>query len=183
MDEAKVKNQMDQVVQLFLDDIGTIRTGRASPGLIEAIEVSVYGGTKMKLMELGTTFVEGARSLVFAPWDKSIAGEIKNGILKSGAGYSPIVDNDKIRINLPLLTSEERENYVKLLGKKLEAARVMIREARSEERRLIQDQLKEKGISEDDYHLFEEKLQKITDEYIEKIEQVSVKKEAEIRGE
>lgn len=174
---------MDQVVQLFLDDIGMIRTGRASPGLIESIGVSVYGGTKMKLMELGTTSVDGARSLVFSPWDKSILSEVKNSILKSGSGYNPIVDNDKIRINLPLLTGEERENYIRLLGKKLEAARVMIREARSEERRLIQDQLKEKSISEDDYHLFEEKLQKITDEYVAKLEELSILKEKEIRGE
>ena len=184
MDREEVARQMDEVIQIFRDEIVTIRTGRATPALIEGIEVLVYGGTqKMKLMELGSILVEGARSLIFQPWDKSIINEIKNGILQAGMGLNPVVDNDKIRINLPPLTTEQRENYLKLLGKKLEAARVMIRDIRGRVRRQLQDQLQEKQLSEDEYHQLEQELQKITDEYIGKLEEMAANKEAEIRGE
>lgn len=184
MDESKLRNQMDKVVGLFVEDIGVIRTGRASPALIEGIMVSVYdGGQPMKLAELGTISVEGARSLLFVPWDKSVIKEIKNEILKNVSGYSPVADNDKIRISLPLLTTEQRENYVKLLNKKLEASKVMIRDLRGGERRQIQEQLKEKVTGEDESHLLEEKLQKITDEYVAKLEELAGFKEKEIRGE
>ena len=184
MNKDEIRRQMDDVVQIFRDEIATIRTGRATPALIEGIEVLVYGGAqKMRLMELGSIMVEGARTLIFQPWDKSIINEIKNGILQAGMGLNPVVDNDKIRINLPPLTTEQRENYLKLLGKKLEAARVMIRDIRGRVRRQLQDQLQEKQLGEDEYHRLEEELQKITDEYIGKLEEMAAGKEKEIRGE
>ena len=184
MNKDEVSRQMNQVVQIFRDEIATIRTGRATPALIEGIEVSVYGGQqRMKLMELGSILVEGARSLVFQPWDKSIINEIKNGLLEAGMGLNPVVDQDKIRINLPPLTTEQRENYLKLLGKKLEAARVMIRDIRGRVRRQLQDQLQEKQLSEDEYHRLEQELQNLTDDYIAKLEEMAAGKEKEIRGE
>ena len=94
----------------------------------------------------------------------------------------PNVDGKLIRMSLPLMTSEQREDYIKLLGRKLEAARVMVREARGDFRKTIQDAKNEKTISEDDFKRDEESLQKLTDEYVKKLEEVAKKKEVEIRG-
>ncbi len=184
MDESKIKQKMDQVISLYSEDIGTIRTGRATSALIEEIEVGVYGGQqKMKLKQLGSVSVPDARTLVFQPWDGSVINEIKNGIMASETGLTPVIDGVIIRISLPALTGEQREEYVRLLSKKSEAVKVMIRNVRGEERKKIQDQLKEKSISENDYKTFEKQLQKITDEYVEKIQQAESIKEKEIRGE
>lgn len=182
MDKIKVNAQMDGVIEIFKNDAGTIRTGRANPALIEGIQVTAYEGQpRLKLIELGTIAVEGARSLTFQPWDRSIINNIKNGIMQSGTNLTPILESDKIRINLPALTVEQREDYVKLLHKKAEAARVMIREARSDFRRQLQHQLQEKVIGEDDCRHDEEELQKITDDYIGRIDEMVKVKEAEIR--
>lgn len=179
MDQEKVSQQMEGALRVFKEEIATIRTGRASPALIENIEVSVYGGQeKMKLAELGTISVEEARTLAFQPWDKTIINEIKNGILQTGAGFNPIISESLIRIQLPVLTTEQRENYLKLLGKKLEAVKIMIRNVRSEVRRQLQDQ----NLSEDELFQEEKKLQEITDNYIEKLDQAAQEKEAEIKG-
>jgi ribosome recycling factor len=184
MNENEIKQKMEQVVDLYAEDIATIRTGRATPALIEEIEISVYGGQqKMKLKQLGSVTVPDARSLVFQPWDGSIINEIKNGIVNSGTGLTPAVDGTIIRISLPPLTTEQREEYIRLLSKKTEAVRVMIRNVRSDERKELQDQLKEKLISEDEFKRFEDQLQKFTDEYIEKVEAKEAVKEKEIRGE
>jgi ribosome recycling factor len=184
MDENKVREKMERIVGLYGDDIATIRTGRATPALIEDISISVYGGQqKMKLKQLGSITIPDARTLVFQPWDGSIISEIKNGIVNSDAGVAPAVDGSIIRMSLPVLTSEQREDYVRLLSKKTEAVKVLARNVRSDERKNLQDQLKEKTISEDEFKRFEETLQKITDDYIEKINQRQAVKEKEIRGE
>ena len=181
MNQEEIRRQMEEVVQLFREEIATLRTGRATPALIEGIVVSVYGGDqKMKLMELGSILVEGPRTLVFQPWDKSIINEIKNGLLEAGMGLNPVVDKDKIRINLPPLTSEQRENYLKLLGRKLEAARVMIRDIRGRERHRLQEQLQQKEISEDEYYRLEKELQQITDDYITQLEAIAGQKKKDI---
>lgn len=184
MDEGKIRERMEAVIGLYQDDIATIRTGRATPALVEEIEVSVYQGQqRMKLKQLGAITVADARSLVFQPWDQSIIKEIKNGILASGSGLGAVVEGEVIRISLPVLTSEQREEYVRLLGRKTEAARVMIRDIRSEERYRLQEELKKKEISEDEFHQQEKRLQEITDEFISRIDQLAENKEKEIRGE
>jgi len=184
IDEAKIKQQMDQIVEIFREDIATIRTGRATPALLDGITVAVYGGEQqMKLQEIGTITTDGARSLVIQVWDKSIVNEVKNGLLKSSLGINPIVDNDRIRLNLPPLTTDQREDYVKLLSKKLEGAKVMTRETRGVERHDLQKQLQEKLISEDQFHMDEDRLQKLTDESIRLLEEIASHKEQEIRGE
>lgn len=194
MDEIKIKSRMEPVIDLFKDDIATIRTGRATPALIEEIEVSVYkghpreaasgsAGERMKLKQLGAIQVADARTLTFQPWDVSIIKEIKNGILASGSGLTPVVDANIIRISLPVLTTEQRGDYLRLLGKKAEAAKIMIRDIRGEERYQLQEQLKQKQISEDEFHRQEERLQKITDEYVDRVDEIAAKKEREIRGE
>jgi ribosome recycling factor len=173
---------MDKIVSIFVEDIASIRTGRATPGLIESVVVTVYGGQKMKLIELGSIGVPDVRSLTFQPWDQALIREISNGIAAANVGMNPVVDGQIIRMSLPMLTVEQREDYVKLLGRKLEGARVMIRDARADFRSDLQAAKQSKEISEDEFKRDETELQKITDEFIKKLEGVSIKKETEIRG-
>lgn len=173
---------MDKIVTIFLEDIASIRTGRATPGLIENIVVTVYDGQKMKLIELGSIGVSDARTLTFQPWDMSIIREISNGIAAANVGMNPAVDGQIIRMSLPMMTVEQRDDYIKILGRKLEGARVMIRDARGDYRKSIVDAKNEKAISEDEYKRDETELQKTTDEYVKKLEGLALKKETEIRG-
>jgi ribosome recycling factor len=178
----ETKSRMDKIVSLFMNDIASIRTGRATPGLIENIIVTVYGGQKMRLMELGSINVTDVRTITFQPWDETIIREISNGITAANIGMMPAVDGQIIRMSLPMLTTEQREDYIKLLGRKLEAARVMIRDARADYRGDLQDAKQKKEISEDEFKRDEVELQKITDSYIKKLEEIAKSKELEIRG-
>jgi ribosome recycling factor len=179
---SDVKVRMDKIVDIFMNDIASIRTGRATPGLIENIMVTVYGGQKMRLVELGSIGVPDVRSLTFQPWDQTAIREICNGIMAANVGMNPAVDGQLIRMSLPMLTAEQREDYIKLLGRKLEGARVMIRDARADFRSDLQKAKQEKTVSEDEFKRDETELQKVTDQYILKLEDLSKKKEAEIRG-
>lgn len=182
IDFTEVKVRMGKILSLYINDIASIRTGRATPGLIENVVVTVYGGQKMKLIELGSIGVPDVRSLTFQPWDQALIREIGNGIAAANIGMNPVVDGQLIRMSLPMLTVEQREDYIKLLGRKLEAARVMVRDARGDYRSDLQRAKQEKTVSEDEYKRDEVELQKLTDEYIKKLEEVSDKKEVEIRG-
>ena len=179
---SDVRVRMDKIMALFVNDIASIRTGRATPGLIENVVVVVYGGQKMKLIELGSIGVPDVRSLTFQPWDQGLIREIANGIAAANIGMNPVVDGEIIRMSLPMLTVEQREDYAKLLGRKLEASRVMIRDARADFRNILQKAKQEKTVSEDEFKKDETELQKNTDEFIKKMEEISKKKEVEIRG-
>lgn len=179
---ADVKTRMEKILALFTTDIASIRTGRATPGLIENVMVTVYGGQKMRLIELGSIGVPDVRSLTFEPWDQTLIREISNGIEAANIGMMPVVDANLIRMSLPMLTVEQREDYVKLLGRKLEGGRVMIRDARADFRGDLQKAKQDKTVSEDEYKRDETELQKMTDLYIGKLEETAKKKELEIRG-
>lgn len=178
----EVTVRMNKIVSLFVEDIASIRTGRATPGLIENVVVTVYGGQKMKLIELGSIGVPDVRSLTFQPWDQTLIKEIANGIASAGINMNPAIDGNLIRLALPMLTMEQREDYIKLLGRKLEGARGMIRDARGDYRKKIMDAKNDKSISEDEFKRDETELQKLTDQYIVKLEEIAKKKEVEVRG-
>jgi len=178
----EVKAKMERAVALFMNDISSIRTGRATPALIENVVVTVYGAQKMRLIELGSIGVPDVRSLTFIPWDQALLREIGNGIAAANLGMTPVVDGELIRLALPALTGEQREEYIKLLGRKLEGIRGVARDIRSDYRRELQDAKQDKTIGEDEYKRDEVELQKITDEYIAKLEQIAQAKEKEIRG-
>jgi len=173
---------MGKIADLFLNDIGSIRTGRATPGLIENVVVTVYGGQKMTLKEIGSIMVPDVRTLTFQPWDQSIIREVANEIAAANIGMTPVVDGELIRMSLPMMTVEQRDEYVKLLGRKLEGARGMIRDARGDFRRKLVDAKNDKEISEDEYKRDEAELQKLTDQYVTKLEELAKKKEMEIRA-
>jgi len=177
-----VRGQMEKVMGLFVGDIGSIRTGRATPGLIENVVVTVYGQEKMRLKEVGSIGVPDVRTLTFQPWDQSVLREIANGISAANIGLTPVVEGMLIRMVLPMMTAEQREDYVKLLGRKLEGVRGMLREIRARARKEVIDAKNKRTISEDESRRDEAELQKMTDEYMGKLEEVAKKKEIEIRG-
>lgn len=173
---------MEEVLRALLEDIAGIRTGRASPALVENIVVSAYGGAqRLKVMELATITATDPQTLVIEPWDKSIIGEIRQGILAANIGMNPSIDGDKIRIVMPPMTTEDREKFIKLLGAKLEHGRVAIRQIRGDIMKDIKTSFEKKEITEDDRFAFEKRLQELTDEYIGKIDERGAAKENELR--
>ena len=179
---ADLSTRMGKIVDIFVNDIGSLRTGRATPGLIENVVVTVYGAQKMRLIELGSIGVPDVRSLTFQPWDQGLIREIANGIGAANIGMTPVVDGPVIRLSLPMLTMEQREDYIKLLGRKLEGVRVMIRDARADYRKKLMDAKNDKTVGEDEVKRDEAELQKVTDQFISKLEEIAKKKETEIRG-
>jgi ribosome recycling factor len=181
MDETSLRSQMQKVLELVLSDIGTLRTGRASSLIVSEMTVAVYGGTqKLKIQEVANISLPDSQTIVIEPWDKSIIGEIRQGILANNVGLNPVINGQVIRISIPPLTLEDREKYVKLLGAKLESGRVMIRQARGEAMRDIRKAYEDKKMGEDEKFRQEKLLQEITDEFIEKIDSAGEKKKQEI---
>lgn len=181
MDEAPVRTRMQQVLNLITTDISSIRTGRATSSLIETLELSVYGGTqRLKLQELASITTPDPQMIVVDPWDKSIIGEIRQGIQAANIGMNPSIDGEIIRISMPPLTTEDREKYVKLLSTKLENGRIMIRQIRGDEMHEIKKKFEAKEITEDDKFGQEKKLQEITDEFVEKIDSAGEAKKLDL---
>jgi ribosome recycling factor len=181
MEESVIRSKMQQVLDLITSDIGSIRTGRATPSLVEGLTVAVYGGTqKLKIVELASITSSDPQTLVIDPWDKSIIGEIRQGILTANVGMNPMIDGEIIRITFPPLTTEDREKYVKLLSTKLENGRIMIRQVRAEGMHEIKKKFEAKELSEDEKFSQEKRLQEITDEFVGKIDEAGEKKKQEL---
>lgn len=181
MKEDSVRKKMQEVIDLVASDVASIRTGRATPGLVEDLEVSVYGGQqKLKVQELATITATDAQTIVIDPYDKSIIGEIRKGIMSANVGLNPSIDGELIRISLPPLTTEDREKYVKLLSTKIENGRIMIRQIRGDAMRDIKDAFENGELSEDEKFNQEKRLQEITDKHTEKIEEIGKSKEEEL---
>jgi ribosome recycling factor len=172
---------MDEVSDLVSSDVASIRTGRATPAIVEDLEVAVYGGQqKLKVNELATIAASDVQTVTIDPWDKSIIGEIKKGIDAANVGLTPSIDGEIIRISLPPLTTEDREKYVKLLKTKIENGKVMIRQIRGDAMRDIKNAFEKKELSEDEKFNEEKCLQEITDEFVGKIEEIGGMKEKEL---
>lgn len=181
MDEASLRQKMQTVIEMAATDINAIRTGRATPSLVEDIMVPAYGGQqRLRVMELASITAPDTQTLVISPWDKSIIGDIKKGLLEANLGLNPSIDGEILRLSFPPLTGEDREKYVKLLGTKVEAGRVMIRQVRGDELKNIHRMFEGKEITEDEKFGQEKKLQEITDEFVAKIEAMGEKKKDEL---
>lgn len=182
MDEASVRARMEEVLRALSEDLAGLRTGRATPALVENVVVSAYGGAqRLKVLELATITASDPQTLVVEPWDKSIIGEIRQGILAANIGLNPVIDGERLRISIPPMTSEDREKFVKLLHTKLEHSRVAIRQIRADIMRDIKEKFENKEITEDEKFVTEKKLQELTDEFIDKINERGESKEAELR--
>ena len=181
MNEDAIRKKMNEVLDLVVSDIFSIRTGRATPAIVEDLEIEAYGGQqKLRINELGTITTKDNKTIIIDPWDKSIIGEIRQGILSANIGLNPGIDGEIIRISLSPLTTEDREKYVKLLGTKLENGKVMIRQIRGDAMKDIRSTFEDKDLSEDEKFNEEKKLQELTDNYIEKIEEAGQAKKQEL---
>lgn len=172
-------SKMEKSFEAFQNELGHIRTGRASVGLLDVVDVDVYG-SRMKLNQLATVSAPEARLLVVQPWDKSQIGVIEKAILASPLDITPGNDGKVIRLPLPQLSEERRREVVKMVGKLAEESRVSVRNIRRHEVESVKKMQKEGDIPEDDAHKLTGTIQKYTDEYIGKIDGALKSKEAEI---
>jgi len=182
MDEDSVTLKMSEVVDGFVKDVSSVRTGKASTSLVSDIVVPAYGGTqKLKVNELGTINAQDPQTIVIDPWDKSIIGDIKKGIELANVGLNPVVDGEIIRISIPPMTGEDREKLVKLVSAKVEAAKVMVRQLRGDVMKDIKESFEKKEITEDEKFRQEKVLQEITDSHTQKIDELGDSKKSELQ--
>lgn len=174
-----LKEHMDKPLKHYEKELATIRTGRASVTVLENIKVDVYGQL-MSLRELATLSAPDARLLTVQPWDKSILPEIEKAIALSDLGAVPVNDGVIIRIQLPQMSASRRDELIKILGKKTEECRVGVRNVRKEFQNEVRDAEKKRLVSEDFGKKLSDVLQKTTDLFIDKTEQLHKKKETEI---
>ncbi|MCL5960081.1 MAG: ribosome recycling factor [Chloroflexi bacterium] len=170
---------MTKAVEALKKDLSGIRTGRASPALIERLPIEYYGATT-PLNQLAGISAPEPRLLVVQPWDRSAMGAIEKGILKSELGLNPTNDGKVIRLAIPTLTEERRRELVKFVKGKVEEGKVAIRNLRREAVADLKDLKQEKMISEDDERRADEKAQELTDRFIKQMDAVGAAKEAEI---
>jgi ribosome recycling factor len=171
--------KMEKTLSSLKTDLNKIRTGRASLALFDDIRVDYYG-TSTPLNQMATLSVPEPRLIIIQPWDTSIIGEIEKAILKSELGVTPMSDGKIIRINIPRLTEERRKDLVKIVKKMAEGAKVAIRNIRREANEQLKGLEKNKKISQDQLHQLMDKVQKSTDQYIEKVDGILTAKEKEI---
>ena len=175
----ETEERMEKAISVMNQELNGIRTGRANPSLVELLPIEYYG-TQTPLQELAGISVPESRSLLIRPYDPSSLKNIEKAILKSDLGLTPNNDGENIRLVLPTPTEDRRRELVKVVGIKAEDARIAIRNIRRDSIRNLRDFEDEKMITEDDLHRGEEKVQKITDNYTSKIEEISERKESEI---
>lgn len=173
------KIEFEEAIERYSGELKNLRTGRATPALVEDLKVD-YFGTKTPLKQMASITVADSRSIVISPWSKDSLVDIEKSINESDLGISPNNDGNVIRLNLPSLTEERRKELVKVLNKKTEEARIRIRQVREDVWKNIQKQEDAGEISEDDKFRAKDKLQEIVDEYNKKVESLEEKKEQEI---
>ncbi|MCX8027328.1 MAG: ribosome recycling factor [Thermodesulfovibrionales bacterium] len=175
----KATEKMKIATENLKKEYSTLRTGRASLALLEPVFVN-YFGVRTPLNQVATLGIPDPRQITIQPWDQKMFGEIEKAILKSDLGLTPTNDGKMIRINIPPLTEERRKELVKVAKKRLEECKVTIRNIRRDINEEIKKEEKEKKISEDEAKKLLDEIQKITDNYIEKAEEIFKHKEAEI---
>lgn len=178
--QKPMEAEMESPLRHFERELVKIRTGRAHTSMIEDIPVSVYGQDPVPLKGLGVVSAPDARLLTVQPWDASIIVDIEKAIAASGLGVAAVNDGKIIRFRLPEMSSDRREELIKMLHKKLEECRVTIRNVRKDFKNLVTDAKKDKKISENFHNRLVDVLQEITDAYIAKVETMAKKKEQEL---
>ena len=177
--EKNYSSKMDKSIQSLKKDISTLRTGRANTNMLDTIKVDVYGQL-MPVDQLATISVPEARLVSIQVWDKANTSLIESAIQKSELGINPQIDGQIIRLRIPDLTEERRNDLIKVLKNMGEKSKIAIRNIRREANEDLKNKLKNKIISEDDSKNFEKIIQKITDTNIQNIEKILIDKEKEI---
>lgn len=176
----QTRMDMDAVIEIVQGDLATVKTGRAKPSLVEKVQVEAYD-TRMPLVELATISAPDPHLLVIQPWDESIIENIAKAVNRSDLNLNANIDGGLIRIPIPLLTEERREELVKLVSQKLESGRVLLRQTRQETKKKIENSKGDPGVSEDDVYGMLDELEKLSDEYHKKIDELGKLKEEELR--
>ncbi len=173
------EDKMRKTADGLKKELATIRTGRASPSLVENYKVDYYG-VPTPLSQIATIFCPEARLIVIQPWDKSALVLIEKTILKSGLGVNPVNDGNVLRLNLPPLSEERRTELAKMVRKRAEESRVALRNVRREILESLQKKEKNKEISQDELKIGENKIQKLVDLHVEEVNKVTQSKEKEL---
>jgi ribosome recycling factor len=175
----ETRDRMGKTIESLHKEMKRVRTGRASLSLLDGIRVDYYG-TQTPLNQMASLSVPESRLIVIQPWDVSVIKEIEKAILKSDLGLTPSSDGKLIRIAIPPLTEERRKELVKVVNKIAEEYKVAIRNIRRDANEMVKELKKESEISEDDAFKAQDEVQKITDGYIAKIDEIQAEKEKEI---
>jgi ribosome recycling factor len=175
----KTKQELNKVVEFFTKEIAKIRTGQASPSLVEDVMVEV-SGQMMSLKQLAGISCPERRQILIQPWDKSYLEPIERALFKAQLGVTPIVDKDTVRVSLPSLTQEYRQDLIKTLNQKTEQAKQVMRKWREEAWSAIQGKAKDGAIREDEKFRGKDELQKLVDEYSAKVDALKERKEKEV---
>lgn len=178
MDIDIFKTDLDKCVDNLTEDLAQIRTGRATPELIQDVLINAYQ-TEAPLKNYATINVADNRSLIVIPWDKSIMDNISKGISSANLGFNPVSEGDQVRVSIPDLTQERRVEYVKVMKERVEDARIAIRQVRQKFMQDIDEQQKQ-GFSEDQADMLREEGEKLVKESNVKIEEIKDKKEEEL---
>ena len=173
------KDSMDKAVAALANELKKVRTGRAQVSMLDNVKVNYYGNPT-PLNQVSAISTPDAKSFLIAPWEAQMLKEIEQSIIKSDLGMSPINDGKVIRLKVPDLTEQRRKEMAKNTKKVVEDAKVAIRMARRDANESLKKSLKDKAISEDDNKRAEQEIQKMTDQYVEKVDKMSADKEKEI---
>lgn len=173
------KRRMDGAISAFHDELVKIRTGRATPNLLDGVKVEYYG-QKVPLNQVATITAPEPRLIVIQPWEKKMLAEIEKEILKADLGFNPSNDGNVIRIPIPPLSEERRKDLVKLVHKFAEDARIAVRNVRRDANDHLKKLEKDHQISEDELSVYLDEVQELTDDHIKKIDEMMKDKEAEI---
>lgn len=175
----KAQEKLEEIVKRFQNDLLGIRTGKAHISMVEGVLVDSYG-SKVPLSHVSSISTPDAKSILIKPWDKSIMPQIESAIQKSNLGIQPISEKDQIRLSLPPLTEERRLDLTKVVGKKMEEARIAVRQQREELWRDIQQEERDKIISENQKFEQKEEMEKMVGKINDQIAELAEKKEKEI---
>ena len=175
----QARQQMEAALEAMRRDFASVRTGKATPSLLDTVRVDAYG-SKVPINQVATVNTPEPRLIVIQPWDKNVIPDIEKGIQTADLGLNPSNDGNLIRVPIPPLSQERRQDMVRLLHKMAEEGKVSIRHARQEANKEIKDREQEHEISEDESRRQQDEVQRLTDEFVERIDQMMKTKEAEI---
>lgn len=177
--KSEARERMEKSLDALVHHFNKIRTGRAHPSILDSVKVDYYGA-ETPLNQMANINVEDGRTLALTPWDRSTIPQIERAIMKSDLGLNPATSGEVIRIPMPSLTEETRKGFIRQARSEAEAARVSVRNARRDAMNMLKELVKEKDISEDDERRGQDSVQKLTDDYVDRIEKLLAGKEADL---
>jgi len=177
--KSEAKGRMEKSLDALAHNFNKIRTGRAHPSLLDGLKVEYYG-SQTPLSQVANVNVEDARTLSLTVWDKSMIQDVERAIMKSDLGLNPATAGEVIRIPMPMLTEETRKGFIRQARNEAESARVSVRNARRDANSMLKELVKDKEISEDDERRAQDNVQKLTDDFVARVEKMLGEKETDL---